>query len=131
MIFLITSYPVLGGQSTAFFTNILKFPGNRTRSFRLLAYLSQFFGNRTLFFIYFHKDQPETQTGDLLLGGPLWTVGSIVLRLHLEVGLGVLAHRAHRRRALGDLHVAAVTAEPHDLLTLLEDLALLQVVQQL
>ena len=85
---------------------------------------------RPLFYLFLQR-RLETQTGDLPKGGPLWTVGSIVLGLHLEVGLGVLAHRAHRRRALGDLHMAAVAAEPHDLLALLEDLALLQVVQQL
>ena len=38
---------------------------------------------------------------------------SIIFRLDLEIGLGMLAHRAHGRRALGDLHVAAVAAEPH------------------
>ena len=41
------------------------------------------------------------------------------------------AHGAHRRSALSQLHVATVAAEPHDLLTLAEDLALLQVVQKL
>ena len=43
----------------------------------------------------------------------------------------MVAHGADGGSALGDLHMAAVAAEPHDLLALLEDLALLQVVQQL
>ena len=43
----------------------------------------------------------------------------------------MVAHGADGGSALGDLHMAAVAAEPHDLLALLEYLALLQVVQQL
>ena len=41
------------------------------------------------------------------------------------------AHGADLGGLLTDLHMTAVAAEPHDLIALLEDLALLQVVQQL
>ena len=43
----------------------------------------------------------------------------------------MVAHRADGGSTLGNLHMSAVAAEPHDLLALLEDLTLLQVVQQL
>ena len=41
------------------------------------------------------------------------------------------AHGADLGCFLADLHVTAVAAEPHDLAVLLEDFALLQVIQQL